>query len=451
MNTTPGGYGSTAQTDALFHPEEPADGSGHARSWYAATAAPVPDRSPLQEGRRADVCVIGGGLTGLSAALHLAEKGLDTVLLEANRIGWGASGRNGGQLLTGQRLDQETLEAMAGKRTARLLWDLAEEAKALVRGLIARHGIDCDLRPGALLAAATRAHFRDLTAHAAHLEQAYGYGGLTIVPPGEMDAYVASRRYHGGLWDQGSSHLHPLKFVIGLAQAAEAAGARLYERSLVRGIEGGKTLRIGTDCGTVTADTVVLACNGYHNGLMPEIETTVLPITSFVGVTEPLGPESAGALIPCGGCVADTRMVLDYYRLTADNRLLMGGGEAYGTRLPGDVASIIGKRIAWVFPQMKGVPVDYAWGGRIAITMSRLPHLGRTAPNRYFAQGFSGQGLAIAPLAGKLLAEAVAGQAERFDVYAKIRPRPFPGGKAFRMPLLVLALMWAGLRDRLGL
>ncbi len=446
---TTGPLSNDASRAFPFHGREARAPSGHARTYYAATAKGLQDHPPLSGAATCDVAIIGGGLTGLSCALALAERNYDVVLIEARRLGWGASGRNGGQLLSGQRVDQQSLETRHGAQIARQMWDLAQAAKQEVRTRIDQHAIECGLMPGALSAAAKPAHFRELQAEADHLGTVYDYPHLTVVPPAAMGDYVASRGYHGGVWDADGGHLHPLNYALGLAQAAEKAGARLFENTPALSVTKNAAPKIRTPQGTIKARAVVLACNAYHTGLMPEIDKTVLPINSFVGVTRPLVPELARALLPRGGCVADTRFILDYYRLTPDHRLLFGGGESYAGDLPRDVAPIILKRIRKVFPQLLDAGLEFAWGGRLAVTRSRMPHIGRVGPNRYVAVGFSGQGLAITTQAGSVIAEAIAGTAERFDVYDRIKPIPLPGGPRFRRPLMVLAMAWAALRDML--
>ncbi len=392
---------------------------------------------------------MGGGLTGLSCALHLAERGVDVALLEARRLGWGASGRNGGQLLTGQRLGQRTLEKSFGPAHARLLWDLAEDAKASVRARIERHAIPCDLAPGALVAAVRDRDFADLASEATHLERIYGYDRLTLVPQADMERYVGGGAYRGGLWDDGGGHLHPLTYALGLARAGEAAGARLFENSRVLRLTPNGPCVLDTERGRVRASALVLATNGYHTGLVPQVDARILPINSFVGVTAPLGADVARNLLPRGGCVADTRFVLDYYRMTPDGRLLFGGGESYRRTLPRDPRPTLQRRIASVFPDLADVPLEYAWGGRLAVTRSRLPYFDRIGADRYVAAGFSGQGLALTTQAGAVMAEAIAGNPVRFEAYAQSAPGPLPGGRWLRRPLMTLAMIWAALSDRL--
>jgi gamma-glutamylputrescine oxidase len=415
-------------------------------SWYAATAATLPPFPALAGEAAADVCVIGGGYTGLSAALHLAEAGLSVVLVEAQRVGWGASGRNGGQVGSGQRREQDWLEARFGRERARALWGMAEEAKALVRGLVARHGIACDLRPGVIHAACRPGEVSGFHAEAAKLARNYGYEALEPLDRAGIRAALGTEAYHGGVLDRGAEHLHPLNFALGLARAAAAAGVRIFERSRAVALAPGV---VRTGGGTVRAGFVVVAGNGYLGGLVPAVAARVMPINNFIVATAPLGEAAARALIRDDVAVADSRFVVNYFRLSADRRLLFGGGESYGYRFPDDIAGLVRRRMLAVFPQLKGTPIEYAWGGTLAITVDRMPALQRLAPNVFAAGGYSGHGVAIATLAGKLMAEAVQGTAGRFDVFAGLPQAGFPGGAALRWPLLVLAMSWYALRDRL--
>jgi gamma-glutamylputrescine oxidase len=418
-------------------------------TWYEATALPAPPRPALQGDMRADVCVIGGGYAGLSAALHLAEAGLRTVLLEADAVGAGASGRNGGQLHTGQRQDQDWLERQLGATEARRLWELAEAAKALVRRLIGDHAIACDLRDGLIHAAWKQRDAPVLQAHAAHMLERYGYAAEWL-DRAEIARRIETTRYFGGVFDPGGGHLHALAYARGLAAAAEGAGATLHEGSRALGIEqvpGG--VRVRTAGGTVQVAHAILACDTWLGSLAPKAGATALPINSFVAVTAPLGADRARALIPSGAAVADTKFVVDYYRVTPDQRLLFGGGETYTPRYPADLKAFVRKPMLRVFPQLADVAIDYAWGGAVGVTLSRLPHFGWSAPNVVFAHGFSGQGVALATQAGQVMAEAVQGTLERFDVYARLKHRAFPGGRLLRSPLLALGMAWYALKDRL--
>jgi gamma-glutamylputrescine oxidase len=423
--------------------------SGHPDSYYVATANATAEHPRLAGSVYADVCVIGGGFTGVSAALHLAERGYDVVLLEAARIGAGASGRNGGQVISGQRLDVNDLEKAFGAERARLLWRLAEEAKATVRGWIARHAIACDLKPGALIAAHKPRDAARLERTAEHLAEAYDYPHARYVSQARIAEMLATRRYFGGLLDAGACHLHPLNYVLGLADAAVAAGVRVFEHSRVRRIQRTRPPIIGTDQGRVEARLVVLAMNGYLDTLVPELAGWIMPINNFMLATAPLGEAAARALIRNDVAVSDSKFVPDYFRLSADHRLLFGGGETYGPQFPEDIKAFVRRYMLRVFPQLADVAIDYAWGGTLAITRSRLPHFARLAPEIFVAHGYSGQGIALATLAGKLIAEAIAGTAERFDVMADLRVQPFPGGTLLRRPALLVGMLYYGLRDRL--
>ena len=422
---------------------------GAAPTWYEASARAHPAWPALDGDARADVCVIGGGYTGLSCALHLAERGYRTLLLEARRIGNGASGRNGGQLGSGHRRDQSTLERELGAERARLLWSMAEEAKALVRGRIARHGIACDLKPGIAIAAHRARHARSLAREAEHLGARYGYDEIEVLDRAALRAEVDSEDFRGGLLDRGAGHLHPLDYARGLARAAAEAGVEIRESTPVTGLAPGTPCRVEAGPHTTAADAVVLACNGYLDTLDPGVGRRVMPINNFILATEPLGEERARALIPRDVAVVDTRFVVNYFRLSADGRLLFGGGESAGRRLPADPRSLVRRQMLRIFPQLADVRIDHAWGGTLAITRTRMPSIGRLEGGLYYAQGYSGHGVAMATLAGALIAEAICGTLERFDVFAHLPQPPFPGGRLLRWPTLALALAYGALRDRL--
>ena len=418
-------------------------------SWYTATAATLTPFPALEGSLAADVCVIGGGYTGLSAALHLAEAGLEVVLLEAQRVGWGASGRNGGQVGSGQRREQGWLERQFGAGRARALWDMAEEAKELVRDLIAKHGIGCDLKPGVIHAACRASEVPEFHDEAEKLARDYGYGSLTPLDRARIAAELGTATYHGGVLDRGAAHLHPLNYALGLARAATAAGARIFEASRVGAIGSGAQPEVRTAHGSVRARFVVVAGNGYLGGLVPEVAARVMPINNFIVATAPLGAAAARALIRNDVAVADSRFVVNYFRLSADHRLLFGGGESYGWRFPADIAGLVRPRMLGVYPELGDTAIEFAWGGTLAITVNRMPAFQRLGPNVVSVGGYSGHGVALATLAGKLMAEAVQGTAERFDMLAALPQPAFPGGAALRWPLLALAMSWYALRDRL--
>ncbi len=419
-------------------------------SWYAATANPLEPFPAFEGEARADVCIVGGGYTGLSAALHLAEAGMDVVLLEAHRVGFGASGRNGGQLGSAQRMDQEDLERLVGLDDAAKLWDLAEDAKDLVKSLIAKHKIDCDLKPGVAGLGLSVAEQNDLHDHAAHLSDRYGYDQIELLDEEAGHALCPSPAYKGGYLDRGAAHLHPLNYALGLAKAAHMAGARVFEGTEVLAIDEGDPALVRTQHGAVRARHVILACNGYLGALNQKVAARVMPINNFIAATEPLG-DNAARVLTQDVAVADTKFVVNYFRLSADGRLLFGGGESYGYRFPSDIASTVRKPMTEIFPHLRDVKIDFAWGGTLAITMRRMPYLARVAPNILSASGYSGHGVGTATHAGQLMALAIQGQAEGFDTLARVPALPFPGGPALRSPLLVLAMTWYAMRDRLGI
>jgi gamma-glutamylputrescine oxidase len=421
----------------------------HPPSWYAATALPLAPFAPLQGQTRADVCIIGGGYTGLSAALHLAERGYDVVVLEAHRMGFGASGRNGGQVGSGQRLEQAELERLLGVQRAHLLWDLGQEAKALVKSLITAHAIPTPFQHGIVHACWHQRELDHARTNAEKLARDYGYHQITVLDRAALSEILPAAVYKGGDIDRGAGHIHPLNFALGLAQAAAKAGARLHENSRALDIVQGDTPRVRTAEGEIAARHVILACNGYLGALEPRVAARVMPINNFILATEPLGAR-ADTVLRENVAVADTKFVVNYWHLSPDKRLIFGGGESYGYRFP-DLISTVRKPMLQVYPELADVRIDYAWGGTLAITMNRLPYFARPAPNVFSVSGYSGHGVAMASLAGKIMAEAVAGQAERFDVLASLPSHRFPGGSALRAPLLALAMTWYSLRDRLGL
>ncbi|MDR5652185.1 NAD(P)/FAD-dependent oxidoreductase [Ruixingdingia sedimenti] len=417
-------------------------------SWYAETAVPHAPLPVLRGEARADVCVVGAGYTGLSAALHLAQRGYRVVVLEAQRVGFGASGRNGGQVGSGQRIGQDRVSALAGPGRARALWDVAEEARLLVRDL-AEGMPGVDFTPGVLHACRSDAEMRAGHDEAAMLARDYGYGLIEPLDRAAVRAVIGSARFVGGTLDMGGGHLHPLNFALGLSARAQAAGAVIHERSEVIGIDHGPKVRLRTAEGMVVADHVIFGANGYLSGLAPEVEARVMPINNFIIATEPLGDRAADVLArPVAA--EDSRFVINYWRLSGDGRLLFGGGESYGWRFPADIAAKVRKPMLEIYPQLADARITHAWGGTLAITMTRMPCFRRVAPNVLSASGYSGHGVTHATFAGKVMAAAVAGQAERFDLLAGLPQPRFPGGARLRHPLLVLAMVWYSLRDRLG-
>lgn len=417
-------------------------------SVYAASTEALAPCPPATGDLRADVVVIGSGYTGLSAALHMAEAGLDVCVLEAQRIGFGASGRNGGQVGTGQRLDQDALEAMLGKPRARDLWDLAQEAVEMTKTLAVKHAPDAGFTPG-VIHADHRARFVDEShAYVRKLQEDYGHDQIRALDRDALRALCASDAYHGGYIDMAAGHLHPLAYAFGLARAALAAGARIHETSRVIRVTDGPTVVVDTESARIRADHVLWAANGYLGQAEPRIAARVMPINNFIVATEPL-VDLAASILPGNNAVADSKFVINYFRLSQEGRMLFGGGESYGYRFPRDIASKARKPMVEIFPQLADARIDYAWGGTLGITMNRMPHFARLGQNVLSASGFSGHGVAMATLAGRLASEAVAGQAGRFDIMAEVPSPGFPGGMALRTPLLIAGMLWFSLRDRL--
>jgi len=396
------------------------------------------------------VCVVGGGYTGLSTALHLARRGVDVMLLEQSRLGWGASGRNGGQAHVGMRREQDWLEKHVGAADARRLWDFALAARAHLDWLIESYAIDCDLRLG-YLHANHRARYTTATReHVEHLRTHYGYEYIRFVERDELASLVATEGYCSASLDTRAGHLHALNLALGLARAASSHGARLHEDVEVTGIAPhGGGWRVTTTRGEVSAERLVLACNGYLRGLAPEVERHVMPINNYIAVTEPLGAEGARRLISNGAAVSDSRFVVNYFRMTADHRLLFGGGENYGYQFPRDIGAFVRPQLLKVFPQLAQVRLDYAWGGTLAITPTRMPWVKEIQPGLVNASGFSGLGVVIAPYTGKVVADALCGERDSLELLGRVPVPSFPGGPWLRSPTLVAAMLFYALRDRL--
>jgi gamma-glutamylputrescine oxidase len=423
--------------------------SNYPDSYYAASANRQLNLPQLQGGETADVCIIGGGYTGLSSAIHLAERGYQVVLLEAERMGWGASGRNGGQCTVGQRQPQEYLEEKFGPEQARRLWDLGVEAVDLVRELIHRFGISCDLKRGNLQLAAKNSDAEWYRRHAGHMQANYGLD-CRFVCGEELQFLSGTDSFRGGLLEHASAHLHPLNYALGLADAARSLGVRLYEQSRVTAYDQATPTTVQTQQGKVRAGHVVLACNGYLGRLERRVAGRIMPINNFVLASEILSQAQQQQFNPQDLCMYDAKFVVNYWKLSGDGRLLFGGGENYTRRFPADIKSFVRKYLLQLYPTAKDLRIAYGWGGTLAVTMNRMPCFGRLQPNVWYAMGYSGHGVQMATLAGKLIAEALAGTAERFDVMAGLPSPSFPGGTLLRWPGLVAGMLYHALRDRLG-
>jgi gamma-glutamylputrescine oxidase len=420
----------------------------HAPSYYQATATPAPRHPPLNGQITADVCIVGAGYTGLSAAIELAEAGYKVVVVEAETVGHGASGRNGGQICTGFSSGQEKIAAQLGPEDARRCFLLAEEAKTLLKHRIEHYGIDCGLRWG-YLHVLPKANRLDSLRQWKDEWDALGYTDTQLISKAELDEKLGTRAYHGALREGGAGHFHPLSYCLGLARAATAAGVAIHEFSRAVEVDTGPKPCVRTADGRVDAQFVIIACNAYLGRLVPKLYGRVMPVTSYIIATEPLGGNRARALIRDGEAVADTNFIVDYFRITEDTRMLFGGRASYTTLEPADIGTYMKPRMTKIFPQLRDVKIDFAWGGFIAITYNRIPDCGRLSPTAYYAHGYSGQGVALAGLYGKLMAEAVRGTAERFDLLSRVRHMTFPGGP-IRVPMLASAMVFYRLKDALS-
>jgi gamma-glutamylputrescine oxidase len=417
-------------------------------SWYEDTAGPRPEYPALDGDRRADVVIVGGGFTGLSAAAHLAKAGADVALIDANRLGDGASGRNGGQLGTGHRTSLDELEAVVGWARAKALFDLAEEAKAHLLEFAATHGIEIDYMPGQLSVAHKKRYVEDYRKYADYMRERAGYPHITFMDFDETARRLGSTRYYGGTRDTGTGHINPLKLLIGTARVASQAGAHLFENTKATGIRsnGGK-VEVSTPSGMIAADKGFIAVNAYGDNLEPVSAAHVMPIGSFIGATVPLPADTP--VLPGGEAVDDSRFVVRYFRKSPDNRLLFGGREIYAVKDPRDIHIHIRRQISEVYPALKDVEITHGWGGFVGITVPRRPFVREVMPNVIATGGYSGHGVMLSNFMGKLYAETVAGNRDRLKLFEELNIPAFPGGRLLRQPLMFLALNWYALRDRI--
>ncbi len=443
-------------TEAIFFqtPASPSRSLGqagsqtHAPSYYAASGLPQHDRPPLQGAVEADICIVGAGYTGLSTALHLADAGFKVIVLESARVGWGASGRNGGQLVHSYSRDLDVIEARHGKEAASALGSMAFEGARIIKELIERHQIDCQFKPGGMFTAMTDKQARQLEHHKALWER-HGHKQLELLDAKATEQATGTRRYKAALLDHSTGHMHPLRLAQGEAAAFESLGGVIHELSAVTRIERGDTAVVHTAQGQVRAKFVVVACNAYIGDLEPALASRSMPCGSQVLATEPLG-ERFPEILPTDYCVEDCNFLLDYFRLSADRRLLYGGGVIYGARDPAHIESIVRPKMLKTFPELKDVKIDYGWTGNFLLTLTRLPEVGQLSPNIYYSQGCSGHGVTFTHLIGRVLSEAIQGQASRFDAFAKLPHYPFPGGRMLRVPLTAMGALYYDLRDKLG-
>lgn len=423
----------------------------HTGSYYAASANPSPARPPLEGDIAVDVLIVGAGYSGLSTALHLVEKGFKVAIIEAARVGWGASGRNGGQIVNGLNASLQTIKRRYGADTANFVAGLVQEGGEIIRGRVKTYGIQCDLKDGNVFAAFTGAHMRELEERL-KLWASYGHKNQEMLDKSQLRRHVNSDVYAGGVIDRTGGHLHPLNLALGEAAAIEQLGGTIYEQTPAVHVdtEAARPV-VKTPGGSITCTTLVLCGNAYLGHVVPALTARVMPVSTQVMATEPLGEERARELMPTDVCVEDVRYILDYYRLSADKRLLFGGGTVYGGTDPSDIRAKLMPNMDKVFPQLKGVKIEFAWSGNFALSFSRVPQMGRLGANTYFAHGYSGHGVTGSHTFGRILAEAIAGDRARFDVFEKVPWLPFPGGRAFRVPYSVMGSWWYTLRDKLGI
>ncbi len=420
------------------------------RSYYEASVDRADPHPPLQADIACDVCIVGGGLSGLSAAIDLADAGYTVALLEARRVGWGASGRNGGQALVGLACDMQVVEHQIGREAARQIWDASVQAVELIHERCRRFDIDCEWQDGFVAAAVTKRRAGELGLWVDSLARDYGYERMQLIDRAQLPEWIASPRYQAAAFDSGSGHLHPLKYTLGLARAAAGLGVKIFEGTPAIEVRPGRLAEVQAPQGRVHCSHVLLVGNVYLDNLMPRLATRIMPVGTFIAASRPLGAARAEALLPRRAAVSDTQWVLDYFRLSRDDRMIFGGRVSYSTLPPWRLPEAMRRRMVSVFPQLADVPVEFAWGGYVDITMNRAPDFGRVTDNVYYLQGFSGHGLALTGLAGRMVAEAIRGTASRFDLFARIKHRDFPGGRWLRTPLLVLAMGWYRLRDLIG-
>ena len=398
-----------------------------------------------------DVCVVGGGYAGLSCALHLAKSGKSVAVLEAERVGWGASGRNGGHVGTGQRAGQHSLEKWYGKATAKELWRLGLEAVDLVSNLVEENGIDCELGRTNIHFAAKKSHADELRDEVDHLRAAYNYDQISGVESPSLEELTSGVGFHYGVVDYGARHLHPLKYCLGLAKAVMTAGASLFEKSRVKDIDIKRDHAVvSTDNAIIKAQKVVLACNGYLGKLFPPIASNIMPINNFIVATEPLDEATANRINPLNASLSDSLFVINYWKLSEDRRLIFGGGETYSDKFPKSITDFVRPKLLAIYPELSNVRLAYGWGGTLAITRNRMPDLGVHKGVVYYAQGFSGHGIPTATMAGKLIATAIDAGCDDFDLMSGLKTLKFPGGPLLRRPSLVAGMLFYSLRDRLG-
>jgi gamma-glutamylputrescine oxidase len=420
-------------------------------SYYATTAGDAVVAPALAGNATCDHCIIGGGFTGLGAALALARAGQRVHLVEAGPVGWGASGRNGGQVHVGWQQDLPWLEARLGRATATALWQAARDARAHLDTLLALADDACDYRAGLIHADHRAGQVAHTHAHVALMRERWGHDSLVALDRAALHAMLPVPGYHGGSFDSRGGHLHPLKLAMAMARAAQRAGAVIHAHTPCTALQPATDgWRVVTPHGMITAGKVLDATGAYARALVGQTDAHVLPINNYIATTAPLDPALAHDLIRNGAAVSDGRFVVYYFRLTPDHRLLFGGGESYGYRMPRDIAAFVRPHLLRVFPQLASVPIDHAWGGTLAITPNRLPFVIEPHPGLYAANGFSGVGVVLAPWLGDAVGRAMAGEDNLgYDLVRRLPAPRFPGGPRLRWPTQALAMRFMALRDRL--
>jgi len=420
-------------------------------SYYAASANPFPDRPQLNEGIDIDVCVIGAGYSGLSAAIEIAEQGHSVIVLEQAKVGWGASGRNGGQIVNGWSRDLDVIESRYGQMATNAISQWVLEGGDLIRSRVKKYNIQCDLKDGNIFAAYTEKQMRELEAKVA-LWNRFGMNQLEMLDQNEIKKYVNGNGYIGGLLDSKGGHMHPLNLALGEASALEFLGGRIYEKTKVTSVDShAEGATVNTSGGKVRARKLVVCGNAYLGGAVPELTSKVMPVSTQIIASEPLTESQANNILPSDMCVEDVNFLMDYFRLSGDRRLIFGGGSTYGGAEPGNIYAKLRPKVSKVFPQLDDIKFEYAWGGNFALTLTRIPHMGQLNEHIYFVHGYSGHGVTGSHTCGKILGEAINGNKERFNIWAKLPYYPFPGGRLFRVPAVVAGSWWYILRDKLGI